>query len=199
VAEDVRPHPGIRILDVGCGPAQILESLPGYVEYLGVEISSEYVEEARARYGHRARFVEGRAENLDGTVPGEWDIILACGVLHHLSDAQATAFALSAEGLLAKDGRLITIDPCREARGPWTQRLLQSLDRGENIRSAEELTSLLGSAWSIEHRTDRWRLRVFGLLPVPYAHCVMSCRPLRRGRVGTIGGDWRKRKSDRAC
>src|SRR5262245_49529530 len=63
VADYVRPRAGDRVLDIGCGPADILDCLPGVV-YLGVDVSAAYIENARRRFGAAARFHCGSAYQL---------------------------------------------------------------------------------------------------------------------------------------
>ena len=50
VSEYVQPLPGEKVLDIGCGPGDILENLAA-VDYLGFDISREYIEAARKRFG----------------------------------------------------------------------------------------------------------------------------------------------------
>ena len=47
IAEYIRPNGGDQILDVGCGPADILDFLPPDVRYVGVDHSRTYIEAAR--------------------------------------------------------------------------------------------------------------------------------------------------------
>src|SRR5271157_5808182 len=43
VAEFIRPFPGCRILDIGCGPADILGCLPPTIgEYVGLDMNPWY-------------------------------------------------------------------------------------------------------------------------------------------------------------
>jgi cyclopropane fatty-acyl-phospholipid synthase-like methyltransferase len=42
VRDLIHPFPGMRILDLGCGPAQILSFLPDDVTYVGYDMSAEY-------------------------------------------------------------------------------------------------------------------------------------------------------------
>src|ERR1700745_1432862 len=86
VSEYVRHAPGDKVLDIGCGPGDILEDLPA-VDYLGFDISPKYVEAARKRFGRRGRFF---CANVGLTATDQeaasFDLVLATGVLHHLDD-----------------------------------------------------------------------------------------------------------------
>src|SRR5690349_4371496 len=55
VQRHVRPRTGDRILDIGCGPADILEALPP-VDYHGFDLSAAYIDSARQRFGGRGHF-----------------------------------------------------------------------------------------------------------------------------------------------
>src|SRR3954447_11373813 len=55
----VVPQIGCRIIDIGCGPGDIVEFLPA-VEYTGVDYNPRYIEAAAARFGRRAKFMVGR-------------------------------------------------------------------------------------------------------------------------------------------
>ncbi|HYB76961.1 MAG TPA: class I SAM-dependent methyltransferase, partial [Candidatus Bathyarchaeia archaeon] len=46
IGEYVKPQPGNRILDIGCGPGHVLPYLPE-VEYTGFDLSPQYIETAR--------------------------------------------------------------------------------------------------------------------------------------------------------
>jgi len=48
LAEHAQPAPGEKILDIGCGPADVLERLPK-VNYTGFDISAEYILAAKQR------------------------------------------------------------------------------------------------------------------------------------------------------
>ena len=61
VSTYARPASSQRVLDIGCGPAPILESLPRDVEYVGFDPNSAYIDSARARFGARGRFFRSTA------------------------------------------------------------------------------------------------------------------------------------------
>ena len=53
--EFARPRPGDKVLDIGCGPGDILEVLSD-VEYVGLDLSPEYIESAKeARFARAVR------------------------------------------------------------------------------------------------------------------------------------------------
>jgi len=56
VKDYIRPSRGSRILDIGCGPGNMLPFLPEG-EYLGVDANPSYIASARQRYGSRGEFV----------------------------------------------------------------------------------------------------------------------------------------------
>jgi SAM-dependent methyltransferase len=134
IREWVKPRPGDRILDIGCGPAAILDYLPD-VRYVGYDPNPRYVSFAKSRFGSRGDFRCGLLTEVPASERQAFDLVLANGVMHHLSDAELSAtVALAHEGL-KPGGRLVTRDGCLEADQSWLVRLLLSNDRGAFVRS----------------------------------------------------------------
>ena len=54
----------------------------------GFDHEGTYIDEARERYGHRARFHHGGVSEMLGRADtlGPYDLVTAVGVLHHLDD-----------------------------------------------------------------------------------------------------------------
>jgi len=105
VASFVRPQPGDRVLDVGCGTARILDHLPAGAQYWGYDISEPYIDAARERYGARGKFFCRPLDERELAGLPKFDIVLATGVLHHLDDAAASGFLRLARSALADGGR----------------------------------------------------------------------------------------------
>src|SRR5579863_2236859 len=84
VDEIVRPEPGMKMLDVGCGPATILSHLPS-VDYTGIDLNEKHIVFAREKYGARGRFIVGNAADNLGQDEKQFDLVNASGLLHHLS------------------------------------------------------------------------------------------------------------------
>lgn len=165
----VRPFSGIRILDLGCGTAEILPYLPADAEYWGCDMSPEYIDAAKRRYGARGRFQCGQIDQTTlGGLP-KFDVVLAIGVLHHLDDEVAQSLFKLARDLLAEGGRMITIDPCFVAKQNPVARFLVRRDRGQNVRNTESYRALAHKVFPKVHtalRHRRW---------IPYTHWIMEC------------------------
>jgi SAM-dependent methyltransferase len=166
VQEYIKPQPGDRLLDIGCGPASMLPYLEE-VQYTGLDLEPNFVEEARAKYGARATFIHARVQDLAAKLDSEFDLAIAIGVVHHLDDGEAGELFRAVGKLLKPGGRLILSDPVfRKEQNPLA-RLVMSFDRGKSIRTKEGYSALAVAALElveVETRSD--------FLRIPYEHCI---------------------------
>lgn len=168
VACYVHPTAGMKLLDVGCGPADILAHLPG-VEYWGYDISEAYIEKARRTYGARAQFHCQQLREADLAMLPKFDVVLAIGLLHHLDDPVALEVLRLGHAALRPGGRMLTVDPCLDPSQNTVSRLLVTHDRGQNVRTLagyEELTKGIFRERQVTLRHQAW---------IPYTHCIMQC------------------------
>jgi SAM-dependent methyltransferase len=165
----VRPRPGDRILDIGCGPGDILNHLPS-TDYYGIDLSAEYIEAARARFGSRGTFIRGEIGKATVEQPGTYDLALANGVLHHLEEETALELFRLARSALKPGGRLVTHDGCYAPGQSRVARWLLRMDRGKHVRAEEEYRRL---ACSVFPTVKTYVLH--GLLRLPYTHLIMEC------------------------
>ena len=165
----IRPQAGDRILDIGCGPADILEALPA-VDYHGFDLSTKYIESARKRFGTRGHFhIEAVSAELVRKYAG-FDLVLANGVLHHLNDAEATDLFRVAKAALRPGGTLVMLDGCFVGgQSPIARHLLRN-DRGKFVRTQSEYLRLASLAFcKVESHLSG------DLLRIPYTHLIMRC------------------------
>lgn len=165
----IRPWPGARVLDLGCGPADVLDALPD-VEYVGVDISPDYIRAAKGRYGSRGEFVCASAVDYVVTRAGSFDIVLANGVLHHLDDREADGLLRVAKEALKPQGRFVSLDGCYTPMQSRFARWMLNNDRGRFVRREGDYTRLAAAHFpTVEaHITHR-------LLNIPYTHIIMVC------------------------
>jgi SAM-dependent methyltransferase len=166
----IRPRPGDRVVDIGCGPGTMVPHLRDTI-YTGVEIERSYIDSANARYGDRAAFIHAGIDNVCDKIECGVDIVLALAVLHHLNDHQARQLFRAARALLKSGGRLVTYDCVLTSPQHPIARLLIRMDRGRYVRTAEAYLALAREFFScIEFETRH------DLLRVPYDHFIMVCK-----------------------
>jgi SAM-dependent methyltransferase len=166
VNDHIKPTPGERLLDIGCGDGDI-RPLLGAVDYVGIDANEDYLRAARKQESPTTRFIVADVADLADLGVKDFDVAIAVGLLHHLSDEQANALLSALGTALKPGGRLVTFDPVFDAAQRTTARLLAALDRGRYVRDAEGYRRLLIPhlcVGSVRVRHD--------LLWFPYSHCV---------------------------
>jgi SAM-dependent methyltransferase len=172
----VRPEPGARVLDIGCGPGDLRGWLPE-VRYVGFDLNPHYIESARARFGDRGEFFVGDVAAVDREELGQFDIVIAKGVLHHLDDASARRLFALAAAVLVPEGRIATIDPALTTTQSRAARFVVRRDRGLNVRTPDGYAALGRTAFDAARVEQHHHL-----LRVPYTHVAMVCeRPFGTG------------------
>jgi 2-polyprenyl-3-methyl-5-hydroxy-6-metoxy-1,4-benzoquinol methylase len=169
VTQYIRPKARDRILDVGCGPGDILEALPD-VTYHGFDANAAYVIAARQRFGSRATFaVQHVSRELTGCY-SDFDIVLANGILHHLDDEHASALFAIANAALKPGGVLVTLDGCYTPTQSTLAKILLNRDRGRFVRTRDEYVRLAKATFAdVEPHVCS------NLLRIPYTHLIMRC------------------------
>ena len=132
------PHlrPGMRVLDVGCGPGTITRDLGALVgpdgEVLGVDSSADVV--AQAAEGcelPQVRFAVGDALHLD-LPDGAYDVVHAHQVLQHVADPVA---ALREMRRVTRPGGLVAVRDADYAAMTWHP-AVPALDRWREVYRA---------------------------------------------------------------
>jgi SAM-dependent methyltransferase len=174
IAQVIDASPGHRILDIGCGTAEILDYLPP-VQYLGVDSSPEYISQACNKFGERGTFQCTSVDQLPLESADRFDRILLLGVLHHLPDEQIQLLMTKVNDLLSENGKLITHDPVFVKGQSVIVRFFLNSDRGAFVRYRDQYLSLISKDLLLaEHqiKTD--------LLRIPYSILfTTSVRSLR--------------------
>jgi SAM-dependent methyltransferase len=170
IQSHVRAKPGDKVIDIGCGPAQILPWLPD-VEYLGFDISRQYIASAQRRHGNRGTFLVGDTKSLrdDSRFP-DADIVIALGVLHHLDDEDAALCIRFAYDALKQKGRFVCLDACWIPNQGLFSRYVMSHDRGRNVRTEQQYRQLAAKVFrNVDAWVDTKPMRI------PYVTVVLEC------------------------
>jgi SAM-dependent methyltransferase len=167
--EHLRVQPGQHVLDVGCGTGDILEVLPA-VHYVGYDVSADYIERARRRFGERGEFHCQAVNDALPVAPASFDLVIAHGVLHHLDDAEAATLFRVARRALKPGGRLVTYDGGYTPDQSALARFVVSRDRGRHVRTREAYERLARAEFDDVKSFVR-----HDLIRIPYTHIIMEC------------------------
>lgn len=160
-----------RLLDIGCGTAELLEHLPDMTYYVGYDASVRYIDTAKRNFSHRhAEFVAQQV--TDSLLAGSqsFDRVTATGLLHHLEDCDVIHLFQIAKGALKEEGFFVSLDPCYVGNQSLFSKMLIDCDRGKNVRTLVGYQCLAESVFThvaIHHRND--------LLHIPYDHAILVC------------------------
>jgi cyclopropane fatty-acyl-phospholipid synthase-like methyltransferase len=168
VREYVQPRAGARILEIGCGPGMIVRYLP-QVEYLGFDLSSDYIETARKRFP-TAQFVCERVSQFSLAKQQSFDAVLAFGIVHHLDDQEAKQLFQIAYDALKSGGKLVTFDGVFTTDQSSAARCLLARDRGEHVRNQGEYVKIASQVFANVRASVR-----HDLLRIPYTHLILEC------------------------
>lgn len=172
VQKCIKPFPGCRILDIGCGTASILSYLPNSIgEYNGFDMNLSYIEFAKKRWKDRvnSRFFCQKVE--EARIETEYyDVVLAVGILHHLTDSEAGGLFNIANQALKVNGVLITYDNVYVENQHYLAKWFISRDRGQAVRTVDGYKGLAAQFF-----VDIEEMLLHDTLKVPYTIFAMRC------------------------
>ena len=159
-------RPGMRVIDIGCGPGHIVKHLPAGIDYVGLDIDQPSIDYARAHFGERGRF---ERRFFDGEAVGDLgpaDVVMMNGVMHHIGDEDLAVTLGHVKAALKPGGVLFTLDGCYAPGQSRIDKWLLDNDRGVHVRDAEGYRRQLEGAFG---RVDLHIRDDYARLPYTFA------------------------------
>jgi SAM-dependent methyltransferase len=171
IQNHVRAQAGDKVIDIGCGPAQILPWLPK-VEYLGFDTNPSYIASAKRAHGTAGTFVVGDTRSLSEDARfRNADIVIGLGILHHLNDDDADHCIRFAHRGLKPTGRFVCLDACWISNQGLLSKYVMSRDRGQNVRTEQAYCQLAAKVFKkVDSWVDTKPMRI------PYVTVVLECQ-----------------------
>jgi len=169
IENHVKPIEEEKILDIGCGPGNILDFLPN-MDYYGFDIDKNYIDSAKRNYGERGTFICANMHEFVVPDPETFDIVIATGVVHHLPNEDAKKLLQIASQALKPSGRLVTFDGCYIDKQNVLSYLMLKMDRGKYVRTQPEYEDLaLHYFKNVNSVIDETYFHI------PYTSLIMEC------------------------
>lgn len=165
-------NPTARLIDIGCGTAEILNYLPEEISYFGFDRNPAYIKSARQRFSSRKAIFECESVGQGtGNEHEKFDVAIAAGLIHHLDDGDAVAFLQDAKSVLKDGGTLVLIaDPLFTPEQSALARYIVSKDRGQNVRDLGSYLALYRQVFDfVDAEVDQNPLRI------PYTGVAVRC------------------------
>ena len=154
----------IKVLDVGCGPADILDALPK-INYYGFDINPMYISSAKKKYSDRGKFFCKQFTSRDIKYLPKFDHIF----LHHLNDKEINILIKNLKKVLKKKGNIITLDNIFIKNQNSIAKFLIEMDKGNNVRSKNGYLNIL------EKHFKKVTSKTYHQNFIPYTWFVTNC------------------------
>lgn len=138
----VKAKNGDRILDIGCGPANMISYLPKNIDYVGFDESGLYIENAKKKFPQDNYLFFQQKVDFAQNFDEKFAIIMANAILHHIDDNEAEKLISFASKNLKPEGKLITLDGCFVANQSKIKKWLLKNDRGKFVRTKDDYFKL---------------------------------------------------------
>jgi SAM-dependent methyltransferase len=149
-----RKNSRITFVDLGCGPGVALEILPHGMNYLGVDISAEYVASAKNRSkklgldGSRISLLTGDVCDMNLELNNSNDAFLVSvnAIFHHLNDEQLIKLLANLYEQFPVGTKYVSQDPTVNSDTKRIAKWFAENDRGEYVRPSSRLEAFIMEA-----------------------------------------------------
>jgi 2-polyprenyl-3-methyl-5-hydroxy-6-metoxy-1,4-benzoquinol methylase len=98
------------------------------------------------------------------------DLVTCNGLLHHLTDDEASEILEISKQFLRPGGRLVCLEATFLTRQTRLSKKMVNMDRGRYVRSEQQWKDLIARSFDTFSTSV-----VTGLIRIPYTHIVIQC------------------------
>jgi SAM-dependent methyltransferase len=134
-----------NILDIGCGPAYVLDFLKKKsLKYFGYDTELNHIEYAKKKFLNKNHhFFCKKFNELELNKLPKFDYVFLFGIIHHLNNAELKKIIFLIKKVLKKNGKLLILDNVLINKQNIIARILIKLDKGNHIRNLSDYEVLL--------------------------------------------------------
>tara|TARA_B110000967_G_scaffold197059_1_gene228361 strand:+ start:5280 stop:5894 length:615 start_codon:yes stop_codon:yes gene_type:complete len=159
-----------KVLDIGCGPAEILEYIPSAV-YYGFDIDRRSINYAKNKFkNNNYHFFCKRFEKDDLKRLPKFDYVILFGILHHIDNVEAKNILYLCKKVMKKNAILLTEDPIFIKKQNLIAKFLITRDRGMNVRIKDDYTNL------VKTHFKKIKSNITRQFFIPYTWFSMVCK-----------------------
>ena len=141
---------GKRVLDIGCGNANLIKFLPKHVDYTGIDFDGKVIETNKRKWKN-AKFYNIELEKEASISEKNYESAVISAALQYISMRSAVGLLKSLKTKLTREGRVIITAPTVMGERMkmllrWTGLLVMDLDKYKQHFSKRHLTKLIEEA-----------------------------------------------------
>jgi 2-polyprenyl-3-methyl-5-hydroxy-6-metoxy-1,4-benzoquinol methylase len=156
ITEELKKNKFYKILDIGCGTANILNVLGNNNKYYGFDTNKKCIIYAKNKYKNQNFFCMIFDKKNSKIVP-KVDVIILNAVLHHLNSKETILLLELLKNKIKNDGKIIIIEPFYSKTTFSFRNTLDKIrdkiaeyDRGNFVRSINEYRKLITKKMKIK-------------------------------------------------
>ena len=160
----------INVLDIGCGPAEVLRYIPNAI-YYGYDIDKRSIGYAKNNFKKpQHHFYCKKFTNKEITKLPKFDYVILFGILHHLQNDDAKKIISLCKKVMKKNAILLTEDPIFVKNQNLIARFLINKDRGLCVRKKNEYIALIKKSF------EKVNSKISHQFFIPYTWFTMRCK-----------------------
>lgn len=160
-----------NILDVGCGPAYVLDFLKNKSsKYFGYDTEINHIKYAKKKFPHKDYHFFCKKFNINelNKLP-KFDYVFLFGIIHHLNNTELKKIIFLIKKILKKNGKLLILDNILIKKQNIIARALIKLDKGNYIRNLSDYEFFL------KNNFNKFSYSIINQKFIPYTWFISVC------------------------